>query len=337
MSIRARGGASVRRDLRCTFEAGLRLLADETRRVGLCDGDVLLGPRFVAVDSGITGDAPCLGLYAVAFAIRWCRASANFLAAATAIVDMQLYSPSVLLSYTSAFQTLHANLALNGCVVVDPAVIEDSRTAAATRLPDALVCRLTKQHQWKIEAIRRSHSMRWAELKQVWRNSDSNRPAAFDALFEYFFSERWKIPPTLEGFTARLRGDPNPPMPVRWSIEEKADEFLREIAEVRHQAQYFGFGSDPHAFDAAMNDDYGPPMHLRSTNLVAFASKYLATVGHDLIEILTPLRNSKSLRDAIRLLTFFPAHDTHQTKAVADNEVRAVLDELDGLLKANAA
>jgi len=50
---------------------------------------------------------------------------------------------------------------------VDPAHIEDSRTTAAAPFPDAVVWRLPQQHSWKIEAISRSHSKRWAELKQV--------------------------------------------------------------------------------------------------------------------------------------------------------------------------
>lgn len=154
--------------VRRSFGRGVELLSTRSRQVGLCQGDVRIRPSFSSQQGEFHSDAEdCFGLYAAAFAIRWCRNCANFLAAARVATGFRLYSPAVLLSYASAFHTLHAYLALHGCVVVDPANVEGELPSPENAKSAAIAGRLTKAGGWKFEGIHRTHRSRWKELHRV--------------------------------------------------------------------------------------------------------------------------------------------------------------------------
>lgn len=163
------------------------------------------------------------------------------------------------------------------------------------------------------------------------------RPTAFDALFSYLYRARWKVPLTLDGLTAQLRGDKDAPRPIPWTIDEKMDEFLSEIAEVRHEAQYSGFGADSYAFDAMINDEGGPyQLHLRSEAMMTFASSFATDVVRDLLGLLEPIQHSEVVRQGIQLLALFPVHDAPRTSEIAQEDLRTALDRLDDLLRRDA-
>jgi HEPN domain len=250
----------------------------------------------------------------LAYALKWCRNASNFLAAAQAVSAHHLYSSVVLLAYASAFHSLHAYLSVHGCVFVDPAHDEDD----STELRRTVVARLTKGGTWKFEGARRGHQLRWNELKHLWRHSSV--PHAFRELFGYFYSDRWKVAPTLDWLVAKSGGKRSAHEPVRWQFEEKVDEFLGEIADVRHEAQYMGFGADPSAWDAMINDKYGTtryPLHLRAEATTSFAVSLAEDVASILTEALQSVKVSKRALDGFRLLTFFPVQDSWRSAARA--------------------
>jgi len=127
-----------------------------------------------------------------------------------------------------------------------------------------------------------------------------------------------------------MQGDDDGQLAIPWTIEERMDDFLSEIAEMRHEAQYTGFGADAEAFDAMLNREAGSyPLHLRAEAMITFASSFAIDVVNDLVEFVESISRSELARDTLRSLAFFPVHDFPQSRQVIQPVLRVALVRLD--------
>ena len=182
---------------------------------------------------------------------------------------------------------------------------------------------LTRHNRWVFEKRPRTHAGRWKDLRPVLLKADTESLPYFQDLFQHFFRGRYKSRTPLKSYLKAL-GSANPlPVGEPFSLQEKVDEFLDMIAESRHTALYTGFGSDPLAYEAAVNGELVNREHMaaQARAFEKFARGIVDEVSATLDELLGDLNLSKAVKSALFLSVWYPWFDTPKHDRVRPEEL----------------
>lgn len=234
------------------------------------------------------------GFYVLREAIGRTLAAVNFQVAGDLLVSQELYAPSAVLFYTSAYHALHGYLAAKGRVFLEEDRFRWLGDEAKT--PSLLAACLNSKGRWSFEGRRRNHSVRWSELKNVFGRRGFEIPKYFHHLF-------YSILPGLgrPGFT-NLECVKNP-VNTRARLEDNLDLFLDRITSIRYRAIYRGSGEDPSVVEALANQDaFSEDGIDRQARALGVFSHGLLGDSARLVRDFLPCANS--LRPAHRVLLF---------------------------------
>ncbi len=290
-------------------------------------------PAFDSEPSLVCLQEDYLGFYVVPIALANYFRSINFLIAAQSSLELKLYAPSVAMSYTAAYHTVGAFLALNGRLWLDepPLRVENqgglSRGQSGkiyTGYNKPVIAKLTKRNRWVYEDRKRSHKARWSELGCLFRSSDSKIPKSFQNLFDYSFKGSHKRVDDLIDYVRN-------PEKYRLGIRDCMTDFFGNIPLARHFSQYAGFGGDPHVHSALMNGDYVDPERLGdlAEAYYSFSHGLGMEVCRELCELQSSLGISSDLREKIMIRVHWPQPvDEPRTELIEDDELRERFSEL---------
>ena len=291
--------SNIRKSLHIIDQRGLELSLDRDELTFL--------PSFKRVNEDIVcAQADYFGFYALRAALRGLELSTNFLAAGQRTLNDDLYGPAVLSLYTAAYHVVESFLALSGRVWIDLGDDPD------TDLPPVIAGLLTRRNTWAFENRKRGHSHYWQELRPILLNADAESLPYFQDLFQHFFRGRYKSRTPLKDFLEAWCSENPLPVGEPFSLQEAVDKFLHMIADSRHGALYTGFGSDPFAYEAAVNGESvtKEQMAAQARAFEKFAREVIGEVSAKLDELLGNLNLSKAVKSALFLSVYFPWFDT---------------------------
>lgn len=253
----------------------------------------------------------CESPFAVCFPV-------NYLVASQRMLDERLFGPSAACSYTAAYHTLHAFLALKGRVICDPVqwVFPPS-----VEPPVAAAGILTKDNRWRFEPRTRTHRAKWLEVR------DALAPGEVPDAFAYLFSELFRGQ-RKRGTTARQAI--NDPAGTRATIEDSWTDLLLLIASIRHAALYSSFGEDPHVVGALWNRDTDTAHGIdrQAKALLTFAALLLTDCTKTLVDISSEIPIPSRLRTWWPVVVNIPWFDLPHVNDLTSSEVRSNLQQL---------
>jgi hypothetical protein len=248
----------------------------------------------------------------------------NFLVAAKVAMEDRLYGPSVAMSYSAAYSTLTAFLALSGRLWVDLPVFRkgDAIHSSPNNHQKVIVARLTMANRWIYEPAVQSHKARWRDLVTLFVPRSYPIPIAFQRFFSYVYDGRHK---PIDDLADSFKN----PSKYRYDIREVLGKFLDEISDIRHISLYAGFGGDPGVYDALMNGDLFDASRLSAcaNAFMEFAHCFAREVSVELSGLAIDLALTVTLQQKIGIRLRWP---------VPFDEPRVDLLE-DGQLKTNCA
>ena len=298
----------------------LRSINQQRLKFSFRPGELNFLPSFESVNGSIVcAQVDYFGFYALRSALRGLELSTNFLVAGQRTLNDNLYGPAVVSLYTAAYHVVESLLALSGRVWI----VEDKKRPQDTDAPSVVVGLLTRHNTWKFEKRRRGHSQHWKELRPVLLNADAELPPYFQDLFQHFFRGRYKSRTPRKSYLTALRSANPLPVGEPFSLQEKVDEFLHMIAQSRHDALYTGFGSDPLAYEAAVNGELANGTHMaaQARALENFARGVADEVSAKLDELLGNLELSETVKSALFLSVGFPWFDTPEHDLIQPKEL----------------
>ena len=305
--------SNIRKSLRVIDQRGLEF--------SIPPGELNLLPSFNRVNGDIVcTQADYFGFYALRTALRGLELSTNFLVAGQRMLNDSLYGPAVASLYTAAYHVVGSFLALSGRVWID---LGDKQHSQDTDTPSAYVGLLTRHNRWVFEKRPRTHASRWKEVRPVLLKADTESLPYFQDLFQHFFRGRYKSRTPIESYLEVL-GSANPlPVGEPFSLREKVDEFLHMIADSRHAALYTGFGSDPLAYEAAVNGESvtGEHMAAQARAFEKFTREVIDEVSATLDELLGELHLSKAVKFVLSLSVWYPWFDTPKYDLIQPKEL----------------
>ena len=324
--------------IRSNIRKSLRSIDQQQLKLSLCPGcpgELYLLPSFEQVNGSIVcAQVDYFGFYALRSALRGLELSTNFLAAGQRTLNDNLYGPAVVSLYTAAYHLVESLLALSDRVWIDLGdkkrskddkkhSKDDKKHSKDTDALSVVVGRLTRHNTWKFEKRSRWHSHRWKELRPVLLKADAELLPCFQDLFQHFFRGRYKSRTPLKSYLTAL-GSANPlPVGEPFSLQEKVIEFLQMIAQSRHEALYTGFGSDPLAYEAAVNGELvnGTHMAAQARALENFARGVADEVSAKLDELLGNLELSEAVKSALFFSVRFPWFDPPKYDLIQPKEL----------------
>lgn len=249
------------------------------------------------------------GFYLLCQSIRSCLSAMNFLVGGQLMAKAELYGPASGLFYTAAYHAVTGLLAANGRVLIDQ---QNVKWIFGTKRPPQVVAAcLTRENNWSFEGRGGSHVDRWLEFKSLFVGGSFEIPAYFRRFFSVLYPN-WLKPGVRVVLDDRRvdDGDQQPREYVdfaeiltnrekyRAQIEDYLDEFLKDIAQVRHEAIYRSFGDDPGAVEAMFNGEAVSRTALghRSTELGLFSQGLLADATDAARYLMESLQVSKRIK-----------------------------------------
>ena len=310
-------------------------------------GELNLLPSFNTVNGDIVcAQADYFGFYALRSALRGLELSTNFLVAGQRTLNDGLHGPAVASLYTAAYHVVESFLALSGRVSIDLGDEKHSQDADAPRVFAGL---LTIGNRWVFEKRRRTHAGRWKDLRPVLLKADAESIPYFQDLFQHFFRGQYKSRTPIKSYLKAL-GSANPlpvgePLSLRdeWCPSPKArqksrkqkklkivDKFLHLITKSRHGALYTGFGSDPLAYEAAVNGEWVNEGHMaaQAKAFENFAREIVDEVSAKLDELLGNLDISEAVRSVLFLSVWWPWFDTPRYDLIQPKELGMRLERI---------
>lgn len=269
-------------------------------------GDLTIFPVMFGTDGGLrSAHEHTFGFYALRTAVRGLFLSVQFSSESQHALGRKRLGPAVLLGYTSAYHTLHALLALRGCVYSDSDDLIWPLASQQKKKPSATATRLSSGGQWRPGGCRRSHTQRWLEVDALFKNDLGQLHDGFSMLYEHHHPESRVDPALLAVSPAWMRRP-------RKTLAEALNGLLRGIAEVRHRAHYLSSGSDPGVVDAQINrekfDDDG--IERTAELMVAFAAMQLRECAKQTSDLLPSLQMSAKIREVFFLSCYYPPFDS---------------------------
>ena len=336
--------ANMRKSLRIIDQRGLEF--------SLRPGELDLLPSFNEVNGDIVcAQADYFSFYALRAALRGLELSTNFLVAGQRMLNDGLHGPAVASLYTAAYHVVGSFLALSGRVWIDRGDKQHSQDADT---PSVYVGLLTCHNRWVFKKRPRTHASRWKEVRPVLLKADAESLSYFQALFQHFFRGRYKSRTPLKAYL-EASGSANPlpvgePFSLRdeWRPSPKdrqkirkqknlkiVDKFLYMIAESRHDALYTGFGSDPPAYEAAVNGEWVNEEHMaaQARAFEKFARGVVDEVSAKLEELLGNLNLSEAVKFALFLSVWYPWFDTPKHDRIQPEELAMRLKRLSRIVQ----
>ena len=323
---------NIRKSLHVIDQRGLEFSFDR--------GELPSLPSFKRVNGNIVcAQADYFGFYVLRSALRGLELSTNFLVAGQRTLNDGLHGPAVASLYTAAYHVVESFLALSGRVCIDPG---DKKRSQETDAPSVYAGLLTHRNSWAFEKRRRTHAGRWKDLRPVLLKADAESIPYFQDLFQHFFRGQYKSRTPIKSYLKAL-GSANPlpvgePLSLRdeWRPSPKArqksrkqkklkivDKFLWMISESRHDALYTGFGSDPLAYEAAVNGEWVNEGHMaaQARAFEKFAREVIDEVSAKLDELLGNLNLSEAVKVALFLSVWWPWFDTPRYDLIQPKEL----------------
>jgi hypothetical protein len=288
----------------------------DLRLGGLCPQ-----PQFYGTKQNITSaQSDFFGFYVLANTIRSMLRGINFIVASRSVLESKLLAPSIALSYTAGFHGLMAQLALEGRPFFEDGSFAWAEKGSNGKLtlieppPDLLLISaiLTKNNIWSFRNRNRSHNVFWRELLNLFGKSSYTIPQYYYDLFDYLFWGRQKEPKLgVKGLKEMLE---NPALREanKLHLEDAKEEFLNRIAKVRHMALYGGFGEDPWIVEAMWNNDVSSSSGIerQARKFYSFSEAMLVQVSSELVDLLSHLKLTSSIRKALCVCIYIQWFDT---------------------------
>jgi hypothetical protein len=243
--------------------------------------------------------------YLLRTVFRGINLSVNFLAGGVKCQKENLYGPSTLLFYSSAFHTLNAYLAINGRVIVKHVLGINQKI-----LPDVSIFAIfnNEKKEWSINKSDPKHKDRWILLKDIFGKKNNNKiPKSFNNLFQSLYNPDFQNRIIKNSIFKEYYKDEK-----ELNIETKLKEFLELIAQKRHTSVYNTFGSNPEVIQDIENgdtfSDFGIDFH--SNAFAQFANEFFEELLDLTIKLLENITIGEESKKALYQAIYTPSFDT---------------------------
>jgi hypothetical protein len=267
-------------------------------------------PSLESEKSYLSDQSEYFSFYLLRTVFRGIYLSVNFLAGGAKCQKENLYSPSTLLFYSSAFHTLNAYLAINGRVIVKPVLSKPVLGINQKILQDvSIIAYFNFENKlWSINKIKPKHTNRWLELIHIFgvRKNDCI-PESFKNLFRSLYN-----PDFYNRIIKNSIFKENYMDDKEINIETKLKEFLELIAQKRHTSVYNSFGSNPEVVHDIENgdtfSDFGIDFH--SNAFAQFSNEFFEELLDLTIKLLQNITIGAESKKALYQAIYTPSFDT---------------------------
>jgi len=267
-----------------------------------------------------------MGFYVLRNAYRGILQGINYLLAGDINLSKKLLGPSVCNYYSGAYHLFGTYLALKARLIFDRFILFETKKSIDV---NKFAIASFTNGKWHFESLKWSHLGKWKQLKQL---KVVDYPDSFRHLFEYWFGFRIKEDlPYMDRLNTKIKGKP---LGTPLQIKNIPDEFINRIAESRHQAIYYSYGSDSEVMTNLINRDAYTDLGIGKQAKIykKFCYSFLIENIVSLIKLLNFVRLHKQTRLQLWNAICKPLFDTPQIELIEDKNIRNKLKAIKDFL-----